>query len=557
MGKSSSLLRVVADFALILSSGMFVVVAGIGANFESNLFLSVSAIVAGLLIILTQYGLKKISSPTQFLVALIFQAIVFMVVWIFVGDLNLGAVKQLISQNGLKIDPKYINKNFYIFTPFVIFLNYVEFKILLNNHGSVEKVASVVRTLLYSFGLGAPSIIIFAHYADISASSLVATSGVATAVAGFALKDSISSILSGVFLNIERPFIPGDWIKYDGKTGEVIDISWRTTFLRTLEHTIIAVPNYKIANSSFENFTNSSRNDHGGYLIKEYLSFHPEHNPDYIRSLLHDAITSTKPVDGRTHFHHFGIFHQGSDEYGSKFMLKFDCLNKAFDYHQRSAVMTSVHKMMLHAGVKLSAGSIITLAKADENLTVFRDPARELENYGSLRNGYLSSLKNIAHFKKNDIFGSLSDDALSNIVENSKRIEFEKETNIVIEDSDGSTMYIIIQGVVDVFKVINDEEIMVGRLKSGDFFGEMSLLTGEKRSATVRANSEVEVLEVTKFAMEQAFKKFPELYDDLSLIVSERLKLITLMEKNAESESRRNFLNLDDLKTRIKSFFRK
>jgi small-conductance mechanosensitive channel/CRP-like cAMP-binding protein len=556
MSNSTGLLRVVADIVLILSSVLFVFVVFLGANFDTHLLQNVSAISAGLLLIVVQISLRKISTPSLFLLALIFQIIVFVLVWIFVGNLNLGAIKQLISHSDLQLDPAYINKTFYIFTPFILFLNYVEFKILINNQGSVEKVASVVRTLLYSFGLGAPSIIIFAYYADISASSLVATSGVATAVAGFALKDSISSILSGVFLNIERPFVPGDWIKYDGKTGEVIDISWRTTFLRTLEHTIIAIPNYKIANSSFENFTNGSRKEYGNYLIKEYLSFHPEHNPDYIKSLLHDAITSTKPVDGRTHFHHFGIFHQGSDEYGSKFMLKFDCQDKAFDYHQRSAVMTSVHKMMLHAGVKLSAGSIVTLTKADENLTVFRDPARELENYGSLRNGYLSSLKNIAHLKKNEIFGSLGDDALANIVENSERIVFEKNTHIVTEDSDGNTMYIIIQGVVEIFKVINAKEMMVGRLKSGDFFGEMSLLTGEKRSATVRANSQVEVLEVSKYAMEQAFKKFPDLYDDLSLVVSERLKLIALMEKNAETEVSHKFLNFDDLKAKIVSFFR-
>jgi CRP-like cAMP-binding protein len=98
--------------------------------------------------------------------------------------------------------------------------------------------------------------------------------------------------------------------------------------------------------------------------------------------------------------------------------------------------------------------------------------------------------------------------------------------------------------------------MMVGRLKSGDFFGEMSLLTGEKRSATVRANSQVEVLEVSKYAMEQAFKKFPDLYDDLSLVVSERLKLIALMEKNAETEVSHKFLNFDDLKAKIVSFFR-
>ena len=64
---------------------------------------------------------------------------------------------------------------------------------------------------------------------------------------------NLNNIISGVFLNIERPFKPGDWITFDGQLGKIKSISWRSTRLTSIENQEIFVPNDKLAQSTVMN----------------------------------------------------------------------------------------------------------------------------------------------------------------------------------------------------------------------------------------------------------------------------------------------------------------
>jgi len=118
-------------------------------------------------------------------------------------------------------------------------------------------------------------------------------------------------------------------------------------------------------------------------------------------------------------------------------------------------------------------------------------------------------------------------------------------------------MYIIIEGIVDVFLVNENKESKVARLGPGQVFGEMSLLTGEPRSATVRTISDVRVLEIKKENLETILKNRPSLAQILSDIVVERkqynVKHINDLpaKKHQLQEEERHQLFL-----RIKDFFK-
>lgn len=71
------------------------------------------------------------------------------------------------------------------------------------------------------------------------------------------------------------------------------------------------------------------------------------------------------------------------------------------------------------------------------------------------------------------------------------------------EGSVDSTFYIIVDGEVEVIKVINDDVRMLNRLKPGDFFGEMAIIDDALRSATVTAIETTTTLEIDK----EAFSK--------------------------------------------------
>jgi small-conductance mechanosensitive channel len=81
-----------------------------------------------------------------------------------------------------------------------------------------------------------------------SISTVLATSGVVAVILGLALQSTLGDVLSGLALNVDRPFRSGDWITLaDNVEGQVIQINWRATRLKTLANTMINIPNSVIA----------------------------------------------------------------------------------------------------------------------------------------------------------------------------------------------------------------------------------------------------------------------------------------------------------------------
>lgn len=90
-------------------------------------------------------------------------------------------------------------------------------------------------------------------------SGVLATSGVLAIVLGLALQNTLADVFSGLAINIERPFGAGDWITVtDNAVGQVIEINWRATRIRTLANDLIVIPNSVAAKSVV---TNHSRAD--------------------------------------------------------------------------------------------------------------------------------------------------------------------------------------------------------------------------------------------------------------------------------------------------------
>jgi small-conductance mechanosensitive channel len=108
-------------------------------------------------------------------------------------------------------------------------------------------------------------------------SAVLATSGVLALVLGFALQSTLGDVLSGLAINIDRPFGAGDWIAVPpGIEGEVIEINWRSTRLRTWRSELIVIPNSVLAKSVVTNHSRLSRKHRCGLRIVVDQSIPPE-----------------------------------------------------------------------------------------------------------------------------------------------------------------------------------------------------------------------------------------------------------------------------------------
>lgn len=156
------------------------------------------------------------------------------------------------------------------------------------------------------------------------------------------------------------------------------------------------------------------------------------------------------------------------------------------------------------------------------------------------------------------IFSDLPPDTLEKIVEVGSKRKYEKENLILMEEEAGSALFVIISGKVKIARTSNDgREVILSILSESDFFGEMAILDGQTRSATVVAleNSELFIIQRDQFL--ELLKKHPEISIALLYELSKRLraadlKIKSLTLKDAEGKVATVILQIADEQGKIK-----
>ena len=152
-------------------------------------------------------------------------------------------------------------------------------------------------------------------------------------------------------------------------------------------------------------------------------------------------------------------------------------------------------------------------------------------------------MSKVEHLRKVPIFSDLSDSDLKKISEKMISRLYEKGKMILLEQSQGETFFIIISGVVKVTRLSDDgREVILAILGESDFFGEMSLLDGEGRSANIVANEKSEVVTLSRSDFLDCLQKYPK----IAIALLEELA-VRLRKSDQHIES----LSLSDSEQRI------
>lgn len=147
------------------------------------------------------------------------------------------------------------------------------------------------------------------------------------------------------------------------------------------------------------------------------------------------------------------------------------------------------------------------------------------------------------HLRNVPIFTDLSDSDLNRIASKMVSRDYEKGQMILLEESTGETFFIITSGTVKVTRLSDDgREVILALLGGSDFFGEMSLLDGEGRSANIVANEDAEVMTLSR----RDFLECLEMYPKIAIALLEELA-VRLRKSDQQIES----LSLSDSEQRI------
>lgn len=410
-------------------------------------------------------------------------------------------------------------------------------------NGSVPRLLRDVTALLVLL-IAVTGIVAFVFQKSVA--GIWATSGAVGILLGIALKDVILDVFTGLAMNVDRPFSLGDWIRLhengvDGAIGQVTQISWRTTRLRTEENMLVVIPNSRFGQLVVTNY--SAPTDPTRFEVLFDIEYWIP--VDRVRRVLLAALWEAQMTDGFVTEPPPNVLFQQTNNCGFQYRLQYwikpwqpFAPNRAKDIVQRLAV-----KHLQCAGIPIAFPKQELAIKQMVESTAI-DPLADRRRL-------------LLHVP---LFSALPPSELTFLAQSMRQRPFKNGDALIQQGEAGDSMFLLWEGLLGVWVDIrnNGHPVRVAQIGPGDFFGEISLLTGEARTATIRAECEGCVFEITKECMTELFRQHPQLMDSMSRTVAERrVENDRLQVHVVESEKERQTESLaKQIKERIRSFFR-
>jgi small-conductance mechanosensitive channel len=334
---------------------------------------------------------------------------------------------------------------------------------------------------------------------DVSLGAVLTTSAIITAVIGLALQDTLGNLFAGLALHLEKTVQVGDMIRQAETYGTVEELSWRAIKLRTVEGNLLLIPNSVAGRQHLEIFPRPGR------PIARFLRVGLEYAapPEQAREVLQGAVyglaglaASPAPVV------YVKSFDASAVTYEVRYWLE--------DYANYLDVDSQVHERVWYA---LSRAG---LAIAYPVIRQHQYRAGRLER-PDRRPAIAEAIEKAA------LFARLPDDQRQRIADGARERRYAPGETIVREGDRSSSMFLIERGSVGVSihgALGESRELTV--LGAGAAFGEISLLTGEPRTATVRAATETSLVEIEKESLAPILREHPELVQELEATMEER-----------------------------------
>jgi small-conductance mechanosensitive channel/CRP-like cAMP-binding protein len=388
---------------------------------------------------------------------------------------------------------------------------------------------------LIQLGILAAVFLSVLHEAGVDASTLFTGSAVVTAVLGFALRDTLGNLVAGVTFQLQKPFQVGDWIQFDDEpqhVGQVTEVNWRETKLLTRDEVEVIVPNGTLATATVRNFTQPQPWSRRSLFVHVPYEVPPNRVHAIILEALADSwgvLAHPAPSVVTRAFTERGV------EYWVRFFTTAIGPADKVDGEARDRIWYALARSGLDMPVATHAVRLTSLPAPEPEL-----PADRLARRDQL-------------LRQVDVFAVLPEECVRQVAGRARELLFGRGEVIIRQGEPGQSLYLIQSGEVVVTAAANGQRpIEINRLGPAAFFGEMSLLTGATRAATVTARTECRLLEVDKAAFESVLRAHPELAEEIGRVLGERRRVLSARLADQEAphqEPRRDFFQ------QIREFF--
>ena len=366
------------------------------------------------------------------------------------------------------------------------------------SHRGREHFSTIFRDLLTLTLWALVVMVVLRTFFRIDVSALLAVPAVLTVVVGFALQETLGNIFSGLTLQISRPFEPGDWVRVTDKVGRVHDVGWRATTIVTRANEWLDIPNAQLAKDLLFNY--------GKHAVADEVSIGLGYGepPNRVREVILDLLRDVPDVLRHPEPE---ILAWEFADYSIRYRVRYWIADYGRSEQIHSGVVSGLWYALHRHGIEIPF-PVRTLVLSQERQVEESEAQREI----------IAELRNV------DFLRELNDDEMRILAGAVRVHQFGAGEALVREGETGDALYIIRRGVVDVTaKGADGHPIHLNELTRPAFFGEMALMTGESRNATIRARTDVEVLEMTRNGFTELFKSHPDAAAQMSEIIAARL----------------------------------
>jgi small-conductance mechanosensitive channel/CRP-like cAMP-binding protein len=342
-----------------------------------------------------------------------------------------------------------------------------------------------------------------------SIAGIWATSGALGIVLGFALRGIILDTFTGLFINIDHAYRIGDWVELfdrgnDGRIyGKVVEIDWRTTRIEGDDKRLYIVPNSRMGTITIANYSQPDEICRFEFGVTLDASIDPERAMRIMLAGAKAACDGRRIVETPAPSAIVG----SATPLGIEYRIRYWAAVSQIPVNvARHTVTNSVLKHLRRAGIAPA------VPKQDNFLA--RMPERQLP--------HLSEADRTRLLGAVDIFAELTPEELHQLAVAMTPRLVPAGATVMTEGGEGASMVVLAEGLLEVAVQQAGARIRLARLEPGEFAGEMSLLTGEPRTATISAATEALVYEVTRDHLMPILASRPALFEAISQIAARR-----------------------------------
>ncbi len=341
--------------------------------------------------------------------------------------------------------------------------------------------------------------------------SLITILGAPGIAIGLACQDTLKDCIEGITMDLTADFAVGDWVQLkNGLQGKIVEMKLTGVDLILPDNTTIYLANSDMANGVI-NLSKPNRD----FMASIHVTLEHSIPIERARRIMQGAVSSAPLV-----FEHKSlVVAEAIKENGISYGVFFGVKDRDLLFETRHQVISSIVSRLHKLGMKIcQVTGEVNVKNIDHRIDVLNDKEVTTSLDALEMSGLLEGCENSIK---------------QQFAQKMRFISYRKGDLIVKEGDDGDTMFIIAEGIVDVLTDVvienknNKKENTIERthlayISDGGYFGEMALLQGEKRSATIIAHTDVIIYEIKRDIVKWFVREYPDFTRKLSLSIIRR-----------------------------------